>query len=489
MTRESVIFRNAAAVKLCDVPELPVDKWRSFVVDSCSDSQARVVSIFGVKSSDGSVLTKLFAVLGVDHRGELHVSSCQVDGSYPAISSELDEASVFEREIFENFGVEPVGHPDLKPVRRREGLSYFSTEGAAVHAVAVGPVHAGVIEPGHFRFQCHGEKILNLEISLGYQHRGVEKMMIEAEGAKRLVLAESIAGDTTVANALAYCHAVEGLAHREITQRARIIRGIALEMERVANHVGDLGAIANDVGFLPAASYLGRLRAVFLNVLLRICGNRFGRGLIAQGGVKYDVNHDMAAELSSLIRDAFEDFEDVWELMLHSSGLVGRLENTGFLSTAEAHRMGLVGVAARACNLQRDVRANYPVGIYRFVKIVPVRGTTGDVMARARVRALEIKKSIGLVQSLLGQLPIEKLSLECKELQPESMAISLVEGWRGELVHVAATDSFGKLNYYKVVDPSFHNWSALEVAMRHEQISNFPLCNKSFNLSYAGFDL
>src|SRR5690606_37394011 len=204
----------------------------------------------------------------------------------------------FERELHELHGLSITGHPWLKPLRAHAGLAggshpFFQVKGPGVHEVAVGPVHAGIIEPGHFRFQCHGEEVLSLELHLGYQHRGAESLLLRSSPARRLVIAESIAGDTAVGHALAYCMAMEALTETRVSPSADALRGIALELERVANHVGDLGALSGDVAYLPGASYFGRLRGNFLNLLMELSGNRYGRGLLSVGGVRFGLDAAM----------------------------------------------------------------------------------------------------------------------------------------------------------------------------------------------------
>ncbi len=488
MTKNFAVLKNARLCRRDDIPILDIDNWRNSIVDMCKSHEGRIVSLFGNMKKGGGA--RLYSILGIDSKGELRIAATDVVGNaYNSITNDLVQAHLFEREIFENIGVEPTGHPWLKPVRKSSGYNYYSLEGDSIHEVAVGPVHAGVIEPGHFRFQCHGEKVFNLEIHLGYQRRGVENMMISAKPSSRRVLAESVAGDSVIANGLAYCHAVEGLGSREVTQRARVIRAISLELERIANHVGDLGAIANDVGFLPAASYFGRIRAEFLNLLLELTGNRFGRSLLRPGGVAFDIDPDMVEKFKLRITRGVSDAVDTAELMFSNPSVVARLEKTGIVTHDQAKEIGMVGVAARASGLERDARRNYPAGMYRFKEIVIAKCSSGDVFARTRVRYIEIKKSADLILELLGKMPAEKIYHPIEALDKSSVVVSIIEGWRGEIVHAAMTNENGEISFYKIVDPSFHNWTGLELALRNGQISDFPLCNKSFNLSYAGYDL
>ncbi|HVN39729.1 MAG TPA: hydrogenase, partial [Myxococcota bacterium] len=263
----------------------------------------------------------------------------------------------------------------------------------------------------------------------------------------------------------------------------------ALELERLANHVGDLGALANDVAFLPTASYCGRLRGDFLNMTAALCGSRFGRGLIRPGGVGFDVDEAIVRDLLARLDAAERDTANAVALLWDTSSVMARFEETGRVDAAMADRMGLVGPAARASGVQRDVRHDHPSGIFRFAHIPVSTWSTGDVFARAYVRWLEVQRSIEFVREQLRSLPAGEVRSRVGGLAPSHVAVALAEGWRGELCHVALTDEAGRFERYKVVDPSFHNWSGLAYALRGQQISDFPLCNKSFNLSYCGYDL
>jgi Ni,Fe-hydrogenase III large subunit len=303
------------------------------------------------------------------------------------------------------------------------------------------------------------------------------------------VIAESIAGDTAVGHALAYCMAMEGLAGASPPIAAASLRGIALELERLANHVGDLGALCGDVAYLPGASYFGRLRGNFLNLLMELAGNRYGRGLLSVGGVRFGLDSSMRKTFLERLAKDETALRTVADLMFDTPSVLSRFEGTGIVSVEQARDLGLVGPVARASGVSRDVRHDHPTGMFRFAHIPLTMAKTGDVMARALVRRLEMQRSLTFVQEQLRELPDGPLTTKVEPAEPNRMVVALVEGWRGEIAHVAVTDHRGQLRGYKIVDPSFHNWFGLSVALRGNQISDFPLCNKSFNLSYAGHDL
>lgn len=495
-------LRNRRAVPLSSVPDLSIPDFREAVVRAVRDGR-RIVSLFGLPEGDAN--TRLLAVLADDEAGALEAASTVVGEWYPALSPDCPAASRFEREIAEQCGVLPEGHTELKPLRRhppdhapasratrpheRSAYVFDRIQGSEVHEVAVGPIHAGIIEPGHFRFQAYGERVLGLEIMLGYQHRGVERLLETAGAAKAVLVAESIAGDTVIGHTDAYCGALEALARCRKTPRAQTIRGIALEIERLANHIGDLGAMAGDVAYQPAASYFGRMRGECLNLLMTLSGNRYGRGLVRPGGVTFDIAPAMADEMRARLERFSEELLPVGRLMLENASVQARLEGVGVVKRDDCRRLGLLGPAARACEIPRDARHDHPWGIFRFAHIPVATAWAGDVLARALVRWLEIQRSLEFVTEQLRALPRGAPRVELGQLKPDEIAVAMTEGWRGEIAHVVITDAAGRVRRHKVTDPSFHNWAALSLAMPGQQISDFPLCNKSFNLSYAGHDL
>ena len=480
-------LRSPGAVELASIPIVPIDEFRASVLRAAK-AGLRLCALFSRAAEGG---TGLCAVLADDARGLLYVVFSEPAKTCRSLACELPSAHLFEREIAESSDVEVEGHPWLKPVRKGfpDSVAFFRESGAEIHEVAVGPVHAGIIEPGHFRFQCHGETVHHLEIQLGYQHRGVEALLAGGPDRRSAFIAESISGDTAIGHATAYCANLEALAGVRGGLRGEALRAAALELERLANHIGDLGALSNDVGFLPVAAYFGRLRGEFLNMLAALSGNRFGRGLVRPGGAAFDLTAGMAADFSKRLAQARTDLNAVSGLLFDSASVIGRFDETGAVSLTTARDLGLVGLAARASGLDLDVRRDHPHGLYRFRHIPAVKMESGDVYARAMLRHLESLRSLEFLEELVADLPRGAARGACPAPRPGLLAVCLVEGWRGEICHVAETDGEGRFRGYRIVDPSFHNWAAVAMAMRGGEISDFPLCNKSFNLSYAGHDL
>ena len=498
-------LRSGGAVPRSAIPDLG---WADFarVLLTAVAQGWRVAAYFG--AAEGSAV-RLHLVLADDDASELAVATTLIDGAtFPSLAGDCAQVDLFEREIAEQHGLSPTGHPRPGPVRFARPLDpraasgatppapdapgtqdFYTVAGEEVHEVGVGPVHAGVIEPGHFRFQCHGEEVFHLEISLGYQHRGVERALLGGPDRRTLAYVETVAGDTTIGHATAYCEVVEALARCRVPSRGAALRGLALELERLANHVGDLGALAGDVAFLPTASWCGRLRGDFLNLTADLCGSRFGRGLARPGGAAFDADGELAARMLDRLEAAAADCRSAIELLWDSASVMSRFERTGTVPREVAVELGLVGPAARASGLDRDARRDHANGIFRSHPIPVAAADSGDVHARAYVRWIEIQRSVDFARELLRALPHGAARDPVRDATPDRLAVSLVEGWRGEICHVALTDGDGRFARYKIVDPSFHNWSALAWAMRGQQISDFPLCNKSFNLSYCGHDL
>ncbi len=491
-------IRNNQSINIKDISLNEISSIRKEIIEQVNSGK-RLISFYGNKSGNQIIL---YIVLADDENSRLFVTSAifDKDASYQSFTQDLPAFNFFEREFFEEFGIKPIGHPWLKPVRynhdrfdqgqKIENYPFYKMIGKEIHEVAVGPVHAGIIEPGHFRFMCHGENVYHLEIQMGYQHRGIEKLFLNKEVRFLPLIAESIAGDTVIGHSASCSRLLEALGNSTVSNKALSIRAISLELERIAVHIGDLCAIAGDVAYLIGNAAFGTTRTLAINSTLSICGSRFGRGLIRCGGVMFDIDKNQSQNLISNLDKINHDMELMAETMFSSSSVLSRLDQTGIVDTETAKKIGMVGPAARASGVSVDVRTDHPFGMYRNYPYHKLTLDSGDVFARVYIRYIEIKQSIKFILEQLENFPVEgKLQTPFGNLAPDSFAVSMTEGWRGEIVHSAITDQTGDIIRYKIKDPSFNNWYGLALAVRNNGISDFPLCNKSFNLSYCGFDL
>jgi Ni,Fe-hydrogenase III large subunit len=486
--------QNSQLFNVNEIPFFHVDEFYE-TVSECLVNGRRLIGLFPI---DRKYPNKLIALLADSLSSSIHVVGGEFNFDkleFVSLADKYPQTNYFECELAENYGYNLINHPWIRPVRKQnvingnEPYKFYKLDGDEVHEVAVGPIHAGVIEPGHFRFQCHGEMVYNLEINLGYQHRGIEEMMLNPNPKQRIVLAESIAGDTVIGHGYAHCNAIECLSKAHISLRAQVIRSIAEELERIAMHLAGLGGIANDIGFAIVSASYGRLRTLVINSLAKLCGSRFGRGLFIYGGVRFDLNKEKIIEITNKLKLVGSQVESINHYMFSSAGALMRFEGTGTVSNDFARQIGLVGMIARSCGIESDTRTQFPYSAYHYFPVSEITLTTGDVYARARIRTLEINESIRFILEQLGNLPEGETKADAGSLSPDSMVISIVEGWRGEVVHTAVTGNDGDLLNYKIKDPSFNNWYGLSLALQNTPISDFPLCNKSFDLSYAGHDL
>lgn len=482
--------KNNTKVNLSDIPVLKIEELREAIIKE----NKRPIGFFGKDWGNGCV--RLFVVLADDKNANLMISSAIFgadEKSYECITNDVPSFHIFEREFYEQFGIEPLNHPWLKPVRlNQDNYEFFDMKGDEVHQVAVGPIHAGVIEPGHFRFMCNGETVYHLEIMLGYQHRGVEDLMVKAPSNQ---LAESVCGDSVIAYNTAYSQVMEILKGISVSDKAQLIRKACLEMERAAIHIGDLGAIAGDIAYLMGASVFGATRTLVINTMLEFSGSRFGRGMVTAGGVNYDLSDEKIERALKTFDKVEKDVTRMTNTMLKNSTVMSRLEKTGTVSEERAREVGLTGMAARACGVSLDSRFDFPDKWNEELGIVrkSIKGT-GDVNARFKLRYKEIIQSFSIIRKIFAKLvehknePIIAEGLDNENVK-DCLALSVVEGWRGEVVHIAMTDGTGNLTRYKIKDASFNNWYGLALAVRNNGVSDFPLCNKSHNLSYCGNDL
>ena len=495
------ILKNNQTIPLASIPELDYNSFRETIVLSLmKESQYHCVNYFGFPHKNK---IKLICCIANDELNSINISSSIVDAKQPLPSFSKHNLvfEKFEREIHENFGIAYTDHPWLKPVRYPfnrvdknstvAGYPFFAIESEELHEVGVGPIHAGIIEPGHFRFICNGEQILHLEIQLGYQHRGVEQLFLEKKKLlQRITLAENIAGDSVAGHTVAFVNLWESLCKYQPGGDLQLARTIALELERVAMHTGDLSGICTDVAYQLGSAVFGRLRTPLINYFQTWCGNRLAKGLIRAGKTNFPFTGALADELTKLF-DAYEkDFEGISEELFSLPSALARFEKTGVVTTEQAATIGTVGMSARMSAISRDIRFSHPHDLYEALNHQPVIKHHGDVYSRAQIRKEEINQSIGYIRQLIQNLPKDEHKVfQLSNPTPNAFTISLVEGWRGEICHCAITDDSGELIHYKIKDPSFHNWLALALAVRNNEISDFPICNKSFDLSYCGHDL
>jgi Ni,Fe-hydrogenase III large subunit/Ni,Fe-hydrogenase III component G len=454
----------------------------------------------------------LFLAAAPDRRVELHVHLSPDDPRLPSLAEQSFPASRFEREMADLYGIIAVGHPaprrlvrhahwpeDWHPMRHNAGpppvfdeagsFPFSTVEGPGVYEIPVGPVHAGLIEPGHFRFSVVGETILALKARLWFVHRGIEKLFEDRHATGAVELAERISGDTSAAHALAHSLAIEDALIIEVPDPVHRLRALIVELERLYNHAADLGALANDVGFGLANAHAQRIREQLLRINEAVTGHRLLRGAIHPGGVTLRALPDIT-ELRAIAADVAE----IAALTLGNSVIRDRFTGTAVLTEDQARDLGCLGYVARASGLATDARLDHPTVA---LPVQPTRGTTGDVLARYIARRDEFAATIDLACQLIeqsaraltvAQAPPDLTSVRAR-LAPARSGVGIVEGWRGTIVHRIEVDPHDRISRAKIVDPSWFNWPALPVAIADTIVPDFPLANKSFNLSYSGNDL
>ncbi|OGI22448.1 MAG: hypothetical protein A2808_03025 [Candidatus Moranbacteria bacterium RIFCSPHIGHO2_01_FULL_55_24] len=465
---------------------------------------------------------RIYYVFGIPKEGIFLVPYLNVDKYtqvFPSLTPLYHEFSAYEKEIKSFFGLLPAGHPDAKRVilhsetfpknlypllkdfawdskttlseEEREWPEFQTYAGEGVYEIPVGPVHAGIIEPGHFRFSMLGEEMLRLEPRLGYVHKGTEKLFEHLPMEDKLKLSERISGDSSFHHALAWSQAVETLAGVTVSEKARILRVVYAELERLANHFNDLAFIMLDTGFSFGGSHGTRIRERILQWNEKLSGSRFLRGVVMPGGVTKDISTETIDELQNDLDVIEKDFSEVIEVAEETVSVLNRLKTTGILDRDVAEDHGALGVAARAVGLGLDARADYPYAEYQNIQFSVPTEETGDVYARYRIRVREAHQSFRILhQALTMALHAEgPLALELPSLPADSQAVGIVEGFRGDIVYFVKTDQQGKITRVKVRDTSFINWTVFPYIVSRDVIPDFPLINKSFNLSYTGNDL
>ena len=496
-------IKNNQSVPASDIPEVSYNAFLILNTGMVAETAGRhCVNYFGYP--EGNKIKLICCIAGdLDH--VIYISSCLINQQteYASFTAKNLCFEKFEREIHENFGIKYTDHPWLKPVRyahdrfdKNQTIAhypFYSIDSEELHEVGVGPIHAGVIEPGHFRFICNGEQILHLEIQLGYQHRGIENLFLEKKQLNQLAtLAENIAGDTAVGHSVAFAHVWESLSGFKPSRDIDFARTVALELERIAIHTGDLSAVCTDIAYQLGSSVFGRLRTPIVNFMQEWCGNRLSKGLIRPGQNKFPFTQALANRLSDVFDNFEPDFTEMNKELFNMPSALSRFERTGVVSVEDASAIGAVGMAARASGVTRDIRLSHPHSLYPELNHEPIVKRHGDVYSRVAIRRKEVFQSVKYLRTLIAKVPEDADASTANALKtPETglFSISLVEGWRGEICHCAITGSKGELKHYKIKDPSFHNWMALALSVRNNEISDFPICNKSFNLSYSGHDL
>jgi Ni,Fe-hydrogenase III large subunit len=499
---------SAAPLLLCDLADYPALDLTAFAVQCTERLQAgeRLLALFGRPDASGS--TAAICVTAVfqpapDMPGTLSVlrALAQPGEHYPALTIRFAAAQSLERELWEQTGLVPDGHPWLKPIRfegarqqRMGDYPFFTVRGEEVHEVGVGPIHASVIEPGHFRFMCLGEQVHHLEIQLGYQHRGVEALLLRRPALALTPIIESVCGDSAVAYAWGHCAAIEALCGVQTNLESAVLRGVALELERIAMHLATLNGLATDIAFLQGGGTYGRLRTAIINATQRICGNRFGRGWLRPGRTR-GLDAARRADLQETLEAFASDFAGINALMRGSLSVAARFKGTGVVSAQATQELGLVGLVARASGISLDTRSQAPGQLYEAFPLELQTETAGDCWARMRLRMREVDASLHWLLRVLGDAKLDLSGnfsappLPPQSLRPNSLCVSLVEGTRGPVLQVLETSAQGQLLHYKLQDPSLPNWFGLAMALRENAISDFPICNKSFDLSYCGNDL
>jgi Ni,Fe-hydrogenase III large subunit/Ni,Fe-hydrogenase III component G len=434
----------------------------------------------------------------------------QENPCFDTLAKNVHSASLFEREIWEMFGIEPKGNPDLRRLRLHDEVwpkgsyplrkdfkimqggslvdyKFARVEGEGIFEVPVGPVHAGIIGPGHFRFSVAGEPIVNLELRLGFTHRGVEKLFEGRHFTDAVGLSECVSGDSSFAHSLAFTHAVEKISGISIPTQAAYLRGIFLEFERMYNHINDIGGIAIDVGFSFPHAYALMIKEAILQLNEKLSGNRYLRKINVVGGVTQDIDEAKGQILLDSLKNIKYDFSELVKILNSSVSFMDRVDTTGVLRRKTAEDLGVVGLVARASGIPTDLRKYFP-GVYNQAKFRMMIQESGDVLARLRVRISEFEESIRLIEVFAGKLA-KSVELKVNSEIKGGSGLGYAEGWRGPVLYWLKTNPAGLIERCKIVDPSFLNWQGLSYAVLGNIIPDFPLCNKSFDLSYSGNDL
>ncbi|MFI4869078.1 MAG: Ni,Fe-hydrogenase III large subunit [Steroidobacterales bacterium] len=496
-------WREAAAAAAAGGGRL-LSLWIDGAIGDATDGARSVVA--ALVADPGVLLLDLPLGAGQRHGGDPR----SAEADYPGLQDLFPVASRLQRAAADLSGAVS-SDPDTRPWLRHGGwpagfhplrdapvppaptaapdYAFVRVEGEGVHEIAVGPVHAGIIEPGHFRFSVVGEKVLRLEQRLGYVHKGIERRFSELTLSQGHRLAARICGDSAVAYSWAYCQAAEGLAAIEPPARAHWLRALALELERIANHLGDLGALANDAGFAFGLAQFSRLKELLLRATEQALGQRYLMDFIVPGGTRGDLRGAAPALLLGCIGQLSAEAQRLREILDDHAGVRDRWVGAGLVSPTLARRLGLIGLAGRASGQAYDLRTDLPHAPYD--KLMPRKSVRsgGDVAARVGVRFDELFESCRLVREILERAPAGAHAAAFVEPLDAGFALGLIEGWRGPVLIGLAAGERGSIRRCHAHDPSWQNWPVLEHAIIDNIVPDFPLINKSFNLSYSGHDL
>ena len=467
-------------------------------------SPARLVTLFGRLGPEGQRRVRYVFDKGDP---DYFVTEIPADAPLASIVSQAPAAAWFEREMHDQYGFEILRHPDLRPLVfhsnwpdnvhamaddvtnvpwAQRDYQFMQVQGEGITEVAVGPVHAGIIEPGHFRFSVVGDTVLHLELRHFYTHKGTEKLFEGRTAGDGVMLAESVSGDNCFAHAVAYCQAIEDACSASLPARAAALRLIGLELERLVCHVSDFGGLCTDVGFIVGAALATRIKENLLQASALCCGRRYWRGVAVPGGLRLDLDSAAVTRLTKSVEESVREFRDLAHVVLETPSIQNRFEGAGILKKNVARDLAVVGVVARASGVDLDVRRDHPSGYYGLVQMtVPVLHY-GDVMARARIRVEEVSVSARLIRETTDALPPGPVRTPAQITTPVNGA-SAVESPRGEIYYWIEGRN-DRLTRCHIKSPSFQNWPAMPFAVVENMIADFPLINKSFNLSYSGCD-
>jgi Ni,Fe-hydrogenase III large subunit/Ni,Fe-hydrogenase III component G len=501
----------AAGAPRASALEVDAQAWRNVAQDVAAGG-GRLLALWGDTSLPGRASVQ---ALYVAQPGAVAVELpvAMAAGRYPGLEDVFPAAGRLQRAVFDMHGLRSTGE-DQRPWLRHAAwpeeshplaaggvlpapespahmdcYQFVRVEGDGVHEVPVGPVHAGIIEPGHFRFSIVGEKVLRLEQRLGYVHKGIERRFQSLALRDAHRLAARVSGDSAVAFSWAYCQALEGMAGALVPPRAAWLRALALELERIANHLGDLGALGNDAGFAFGLAQFSRIKELLLRSIEQALGQRYLFDFVVPGGTCRDLDPAAAGHLATYVTALAAEARKLKEIYDEHAGVRDRFAGAGTVAPELARRLGLIGLAGRASGQDLDLRIDLPCEPY--VELGPVKcGTSdGDVLARVAVRFDELQESCRLVEHIVKRLPPGPHSAPLRDPPDCSRGIGLIEGWRGPVVMALTAGEGGSIRRCHPQDPSWHNWPVLEHAVIGNIVPDFPLINKSFNLSYSGHDL